>query len=257
MTDQINEISLSNNEDNIDNNQFYKQISLIVPIFEPLELFDACLDSLLSYTEHLDYIKEVCIIDNSKSSAWDLIAKYNPQYTRNNIQLHYYRPGTNLMHVESCNLALKYCTGDWILFFNDDLEIPKSQGKWLGRMTQMFEEIPECGTATLTLIHRDNTIYWCGNPKSGPCIHIDVNKPFNFIPRDYYYDSPWSNMACLLVSKKTIDKIPFDGLAPDGKYHNHYVADHFFGLKISASGLKNVVCRDTWIYHYNARVRKK
>ncbi len=236
-----------------------KCISVIIPVFDPLWLADNCIDSVLSYTDErgIKLISELVIVDNSAGNAWPIVAKYGQLMTEKGILLCYTRTRSNLMHVDSINLGLRMSSGSWILCFNDDIEIPRTQGGWLERMARVFADSVNCGAATLTLLHRDHTIYWIGNGADNE--HIDLNRPYDFIPRGYYYGSPWSNMACLLVRRSTFDKIPFDGIDPnDGKRHNHYVADHFFGRKIrSVLKKENVVCRDTWIYHYNERLRNK
>ncbi|MEN6306908.1 MAG: glycosyltransferase family A protein [Anaerohalosphaeraceae bacterium] len=231
-------------------------VSILIPVFEPLYLIDDCLNSLLSYTDAdgIDMIKEIVIIDNSKSGAWPVAAKYGSLMSIRRIAMLYQRPGKNLLHVESINMALSMSKGEWILLFNDDIEIPKTQGDWLSRQARMFRDITKCGIATITLLHRDHTIYWIGNDANSQ--HIDLGKPYDFIPRGYYLKSPWSNIANALVRRETFKKVPYDGIDPKTKQLNpHYVADHFFGRKVKALGMENAVCRDTWIYHHNERLR--
>lgn len=231
-----------------------KFISILLAVFDPIYLIEDCINSFLSYTDFGELKVELVIIDNTKDGIWPLLASYNHLMSIRGVNLTYQRNLENHLHVESSNMALNISSGDYILFFNDDLEIPRTQSGWLLRMFRIIDEIPNCGIVTLSLLHRDHTIYWIGNGDDGE--HLDYRKPFDFMPKDYYFDSPWINLACALVKRTIFDKVSFDGIDPKtGNKHTHYVADHFFGREIKALGFTNVVCRDTWIYHYNERKR--
>ena len=106
----------------------------------------------------------------------------------------------------------------------------------------------------MVLIHRDHTIYWIGEKNNR---HIDHFEPFRFLPTDHYFDSEWSNMACLLVRREIFDLIKYDGINPKtGKVHKHYSADNFFGRRVRYDlGKEQIVRKDVWLYHYNERVR--
>jgi len=233
-----------------------KQVSIIIPVFEPHYLIDECLQTLLSYTANVDLIKEVIIIDNSEESMWPVLAKYNALASVRDVNIIYIKSNINLFHVGSINMGLKYATGYYTLLFNDDISIPLTQNRWLGMMIDALEKYEKCEVVTVCLVHRDNSIYWIGLGEKNQ--HIKHFDQFDFIPSEDYFESAWSNMACYLTRRKLFDIIPFDGQRGDGRIVKHYKADNFFGRRLRDEyKWEQVVRRDVWLYHYNERNRIK
>lgn len=242
------------------------EISIIIPVIEPHYLIEGCLNTLLSYTdeEGLRQIKEIAIIDNARESIWPLIAKYNRLLTKAEITILFYRPVFPLMHIDSCNLGLSITSAPRVILYNDDIEIPITQGDWLSKMNKLMDDHPDYGSITITTLLRDHRIYHYGTVPDAyllhnkvPHTHIDYEKKYDFLPRPIH-ESDWNNFACVLIKRNTLENVPYDGIDPKGIKHLHYYCEQYHGRKIKKLGMKNVCYRDgTWIYHLNERVVKR
>lgn len=226
-------------------------VSIIIPVFEPMYLIEDCLNSLIQYTTYPDY--EIILIDNSNSGgAKDAVSRLRVP-AKKEIIIH--KSERNYLHVESNNKGIELSHGEWILFLNDDIEIPPDQGHWLSKLIEMFSLYPDCGVSTLVLIHRRKTIYWVGSTRAGH--HDQMHTIYDFVKRPPL-ESPWSNMACALTKREILNAIPYGSAHKDSRFFGiplqHYGADEAWSTKIVADmKLKNIVCLDTWIYHFNER----
>jgi len=216
-------------------------ISIIIPVIEPLYLIEGCINSIFNNTLYKNF--EIIIINNSESDINYLKTEHD------NIII--YNPQENLLHAESIRMGLCFSKGEYILLLNDDIEIPKEQPRWLNRMLEMFTSYPACGISTIVLIHADNTIYCAG---TGWDSHPNMNKKFDFAQRSPL-EIPWSNMACALTKKKYFNIVRWgEGECYGVENLKHYGDDHAWSLALAQKlNLKNIICRDTWIYHYNER----
>lgn len=239
------------------------KVSIIIAVFEPLYLIDDCLSSVLLSTDQagINLIKEIIIIDNSQTGALAVIAPYNQLLTEKGIHLLYCRMNENLLHVRSMNVGLKLSSSEYVLFLNDDIGIPVSQGSWLSKMVDLLECNPHYGSVTIDLLHRDNTIYWVGAYPEGSKdagYHREWRKPYKFQPKPIT-EEIYNPMACILMRRETLEKIPYDGINPfNGEKGLHYGgADHFWSWRVRDElDLKSMCCHDVWVYHYNERVIK-
>ena len=220
-------------------------ISIIIPVAEPLYLIEDCLNSIKNYTTYQDY--EIILIDNTLTNGVQRVLNKIGPFPKPIIP---FVAPENLFHVKSMRKGLELSHGDFILMLNDDTEVPRDQGHWLNRLLEMFSLYPNCGMATLTLLHRCHTIYWIG---SGNNHHTDMHQTYNFVKQPPL-EVLWSNMACALTKRSTLEAVPFRHPDETESAKLHYGMDRIWSNMIREKlGLKHIVCRDAWIYHYNER----
>lgn len=103
-------------------------VSIIIPSKDNYKIIKQCVDSIKKVTKYSNY--EIIIVDNGSSD--DNKALYETLASDNYCVYHYEKKDFNFSHM--CNEGAKLAKGEYLLFLNDDIEIPDSQGEWLERM---------------------------------------------------------------------------------------------------------------------------
>lgn len=103
-------------------------VSIVIPSKDNHDIIRQCISSIREYTLYKNY--EIIIVDNG--SAPDNRALYERMAKEMNCIYHYDRKEFNFSYM--CNEGAKIAKGEYLLFLNDDIEIPQNQGEWLQRM---------------------------------------------------------------------------------------------------------------------------
>lgn len=221
-------------------------VSILIPVAKPLALIEDCLETLFTHTTYRNF--EVIIVDNSLEVNNSLDLKVEELKTRYANRILVSKSLENLFHVRSIAQGLLYSRGSFILLFNDDVKIPPEGANFLDRLLDIFNENPSCGIASLSLLYDDGTYYYEGTWDYGGGNIGHLGGHGRFISKSPL-EIPWSNGACFLTRREY-----FNCVAWGVGSNSHYGEDREWSIKVREHlGVKNVVCRDAWIYHFNFR----
>ncbi len=174
-------------------------VSIIVPVFNKLELTHRCLKSLLRNTRYPNY--EVIFVDNGST---DGTRAYLQKLDKPNLRAVF--NAQNLGYVGGCNSGARVAKGEYLLFLNNDTEV---RPFWLTNLVGLAEKREEAGIVGAKLVYPDGHLQEAGgiifsdgngwNYGRG----MDPNDPrFNFV-REVDYVSG----AAMLVKRALWEKV--------------------------------------------------
>lgn len=124
--------------------------SIIVPVFNQLQLTLECLLSLANSASRHDF--EVIVIDDaSRDDTSELLPRLRG--------LRYLRNSANLGYAGACNRAAIEALGRYLVFLNNDTQV---QPSWLDALLAVFEKHPEAGIAGSKLLNPDGSLQEAG-----------------------------------------------------------------------------------------------
>lgn len=152
--------------------------SIIIPLFDRVDLTLACIDAIEDNTDHNDY--ELILVDNGSSDQTALmdVSVRNPR---------------NRGFAVACNQGARASTGDVLVFLNNDTEV---QPGWLG---PLLDAMP--GVAGPKLVYPDGSIQSAG-------ITVDFSQPPGREAVNNQTDTPGGRVdavtgACLAIDRAT------------------------------------------------------
>lgn len=127
------------------------RISIIIPVFNKVELTVQCLEALVANTEIQNY--EVIIIDNASTDG-------TQEFLKNlGGDVKIITNKENLGFAKACNQGAKAAYGEFIVFLNNDT-IP--QAGWLSELLNFMQSHSDAGIVGSKLLYPDGTIQHCG-----------------------------------------------------------------------------------------------
>lgn len=216
-------------------------VSIIIPVFNNLNLTQRCLDSIIRNTQNESY--EIILVDNGSTDGTKEFLrelgdkKITPLFLNENKGF-----------VEACNLGAKIARGKYLIFLNNDTEVTP---KWLEPLIQTMESNSECGAVGSKLIYPDGRLQEAGgivfsdghgwNYGRG----MDPSDPrFNFI-REVDYCSG----AALMVRRSLWDEI--GGF--DSRYAPAYYEDTDLCFEIRKRGFKVYYQPKSIVLHHEGK----
>ncbi len=214
--------------------------SIIIPVFNKLELTRQCLTTLASLTTMPEY--EVIVVDNASGDGTaeflaelggDVQVISNPE---------------NYGFAVACNQGANAARGEFLLFLNNDT-IP-TEG-WLNALVDEVERHPDVAVVGSKLLYEDGTIQHAGVAFSRTAF-----MPYH-IYRTFPADSPMVNRrrefqcvtgACMLVRRDVFEEV---GRFDEG-FKNGF-EDVDLCLKIRERGWRIVYRPDSVVYHLESQ----
>jgi GT2 family glycosyltransferase len=214
--------------------------SIIIPVFNKVELTQQCLMHLANVTEGISY--EVIIVDNNSSDSTGEFL----QSLDGDVQV--IRNSTNVGFSKACNQGARAARGNHILFLNNDT-IP--QVNWLAPLIQELEEHEDVGIVGSKLLYPDKTIQ-----HAGVVFSRNNESPHHFlqgVPGDLELVNERKEFqvvtaACMLVRKDVFVQV--------GGFDEGYIngfEDVDLCLKVSAAGKKIIYQPKSWLYHLESQ----
>ena len=220
--------------------------SIIIPVFNKLELTRQCLTTLASLTTMPEY--EVIVVDNASTDGTaeflaelggDVQVISNPE---------------NYGFAVACNQGANAARGEFLLFLNNDT-IPTDG--WLNALVDEVERHPDVAVAGSKLLYEDGTIQ-----HAGVAFSRTMFAPYH-IYQKLPADSPMVNRrrefqcvtgACMLVRRDVFEQV---GRFDEG-FKNGF-EDVDLCLKIRERGWRIVYRPDSVVYHLESQTpgRKK
>lgn len=203
-------------------------VSIVIPLFNHVELTTMCLESLAEHTEDGTY--EVILVDNGSSDATpDLLAclEGNVKILRNE---------TNLGFATACNQGAELASTPNVLFLNNDIE---AKPGWLPPLLDVLNSDPSVGIVGSRLLFPDGTIQHAGVALLGREQHQILLGAFHMHyaePGDCAEAAQAMNLqvvtgACLLVRRSI-----FTDVGGFDTYFWNGCEDVDFCLKVRAKG---------------------
>lgn len=225
------------------------KVSIIIPTRDYFETLDKCLKSIYKNTTYKNY--EIIIVNNDskEKETIKLFSKYKKKYSNFKVVE---APGEfNFPKIN--NIAVKECTGKYLLFLNNDTEVITPT--WINSMVgyAMQEHIGAVGPK---LLYPDDTIQHGGvvvgieGAARHAFLHSEMDS-FGFYGRllvPYNYSAVTA--ACMMIEKKKFIEV--------GKFNEDLkvaLNDIDLNLKLLEKGYYNVFLPQVELYHYESKSR--
>jgi GT2 family glycosyltransferase len=224
-------------------------VTIIIPTRDSLELLSQCVDSIRTRTDYPSY--KILVIDNG-STCPDTLAWLSGQSAADDLTV--LRDDGPFNYAALNNRGVEEAASEYVLLLNNDTEVISSG--WLADMVATAHQ-PGVGAVGAKLLYDDGSVQHCGVIVGigGSAGH--AFKGHSRAGLGYYFRaavrSEFSAVtgACLLVSRELYRSS--GGL--DAQRLKIAFNDIDFCLRLHSSGLRNVVCPDALLYHYESKSR--
>ncbi|HMB38584.1 MAG TPA: glycosyltransferase [Wenzhouxiangellaceae bacterium] len=200
------------------------KVSVIVPVYNQLHFTAACLQSLVSVRNRIDF--EIIVIDDCSSDgtrAWCKLCR----------GIRVLKNRKNLGFIRTCNRGAIAAEGHWLVFLNNDTQVTDN---WLDTLIETFADRPSAGIVGGRLVFGDGTLQEAGgiifrdasgwNYGRGE----DPDRPdFNFLSETDYVSG-----ACLAIERQLFAEL--GGF--DTYYAPAYYEDTDLCFRVRERGLK-------------------
>ena len=231
-------------------------VSIIIPSKDHPEVLQQCLNSVVSTTGGDNIKYDIVIIDNGSSAANRVkYGVYCSRAERKNglTKINYIYKSQEFNFSAMCNQGARACSGEYLLFLNDDIEAVKEG--WLREMLSQAQ-LGHVGCVGSKLIYPDtDLIQHCGiaNVRRGP-VH-KLQKMHDGKSHYFGYNRGVHNFigvtaACLMISRKKFNDI--GGFPEELKVAFN---DVDFCYTVMEKGYYNVCCNHVYLYHHESLTR--
>ncbi|MDA8219785.1 MAG: glycosyltransferase [Dehalococcoidales bacterium] len=220
------------------------EISIIIPVYNRLDLTKQCLDAVHRNTGPSSY--EVIVVDNGST---DGTQEFLLQQQASG-QLRAILNERNLGFARACNQGAEAAVGRYLLFLNNDTEV---QPNWLPRLKEVLDADPAVGVAGSKMLLANGTIDNAGIllvEDQGHGSSLFLQSAFSRLPGN----TPEANQprtyqavtgACLMVRKSAFDEA---GGFDEGYWNGFEDIDLFFTLQ--ERGWKIVYQPESAVLHH-------
>ena len=200
------------------------KVSIIIPVFNQIEVTLNCLKSILKNTAELAY--EVIVVDdNSSTETAHCLAQVGGMRVLTN------KP--NLGFLRSCSVAAAGARGRFLLFLNNDTEVTSG---WLAALLRIFEKRKDAGLVGAKLVYPDGRLQEAGGIIWRDASGVNYGKWDHPDRPDYNYvrEVDYCSGACLLISRAFFNQVGgFDPI-----YCPAYYEDTDLAFKVRKAGKK-------------------
>ncbi|MGQ0721653.1 MAG: glycosyltransferase, partial [Candidatus Eiseniibacteriota bacterium] len=223
----------------------HPRVSIIVPLFNRVDLTARCLESISEHSEPGLY--EVVLVDNgSTDGTADLL-----RCLEGNVKVVVNE--RNLGFATACNQGAEMAATDNLLFLNNDVE---AKPGWLAPLLALFDADPGVAAAGSRLLFLDGTIQHAGvallHDPAAPvplrAFHMHYGQPADFADANVRSEVQVLTAACLLVRRGVFEAV--------GGFDTHYwngCEDVDLCLKIGAKGWTLVYEPQSCLVHHESQ----
>ena len=211
-------------------------VSIIIPIYNQLDLTLGCLDSLARCAGPTSF--EVIVIDDQSDPLVAEILQGIP-----NLRLH--RNTENRGFVRNCNFGAAESRGEFLVFLNNDTEV--SPG-WLETLLEVFATKPDAGAVGAKLVFPDGRLQEAGGLiwSDGTCWNYGKNDDPDRPEYSYVRRIDYGTGACLMIRRSLFRQV--GGF--DERYCPAYYEDADLAFKVRQQGLQVYFQPDARIVHH-------
>jgi len=216
----------------------YPLVSVVIPHYITHECLKDSMKKVVEKTSYPDY--EIIISDdftntpeNTKTLEW-IRDEYNCQVLFNPIH------GSMAYAI---NRGVDASKGEYIIVLSNDV-FPVEQEDWIEIMVKYMQENPKVGGMSPRSMTPNNKVYYVGaRVRDDDRIrHIDYGRANAHPPTA---ESPYTNAACMIVSRKLFDEV--GGF--DERFIGLGLEDVDFGYKLRAAGYKVLYFSEVTMCH--------
>ncbi len=184
-------------------------LSIIIVGWNTRNLLKNCLSSILANPPAAPY--EIWVVDNaSTDGSSSMVRESFPQ-------AHLIENNENLGFSGANNLAIRQCTGKYLLLLNPDTLVESGA---LQALVDFMEQHPEVGSVGPRILNPDCSMQILSHPRPTlsrelwRLLHLDSILPYAVYPRTKWETNQAQEVdvltgACLLVRKEVLDQIGF------------------------------------------------
>ncbi len=232
----------------LSHNDSCPDVSIVIPVFNKLELTQVCIASILEHGAQASF--ELIVVDNGSTDG-------TPDWLRQEVAKGHCKAILNHENqgfAHGCNAGAASANGQYILFLNNDMAV---KSNWLDPMVTTLENDPEVGIVGAKLLFPDETIQHSGvtlvskphDPESELFgMHLNYKQPSHTpkanLPK--YFQAVTG--AALLIRRKLHLKL--GGFNPQYWNGNE---DVDLCLRVRAEGFKIVYRPESVIYHFESQ----
>ena len=202
----------------MNDNEGIHYIDIIIPTFNNIAQLSQCVNSILTHTVSSN-IMRIIVINNGALETNNYISKHP--------FLKMIDAGKNLGWEGGLKLGLEHSKAPFVMFMNDDTNIPYASNLWLLRMLQHFKDPKVAAVGPMS-----NVVAGYQN------IFFDQSSGFH-VP-----EAPFLIFFCVLLRRKYLDAIGgIDDTLPGGD-------DFDLSIRFKQVGLKLLIERETFVFHH-------
>jgi GT2 family glycosyltransferase/glycosyltransferase involved in cell wall biosynthesis len=198
--------------------------SIIIPVYNQIEFTLHCLKSIQENPSIAS--AEVIVLDDASQDETQEILPRVPG-------IRYFRNGSNLGFLRTCNRAASEARGEYLVFLNNDTEVQKD---WLDKMLAVFERDEHAGIVGAKLIYPNGclqeagSLIWSDGSVRNFGRDDDPSKP----EYNYLRETDYCSGACIAIKASLFrDVNGFDEL-----YEPAYYEDVDLAFKVREKGYK-------------------
>ena len=217
-------------------------VSIIIPVFNKIELTLQCLNSLNEINSQ--NIFEVIVVDNNSTDGTNEIL--NKVKDSLKYELKIIQNSSNLGFAKANNIGIKSAKYDNILFLNNDTI---AEIDFLNKPVEILNS-KNIGAVGIKLLYPDRLIQHAGLAFGGNKLaqHIFNFYPSHYPPANFSKEVSAITGACFFIKKSLFEKLGgFDEAFINGQ------EDIDLCMKIKSLGLKIWYSPDAWIYHLESQ----
>lgn len=224
----------------------FKTVDIIIPVFNAIEITEACISSVLKYSDNCRLI-----LVNDASSEPRVKEYLNSVHSlpQKNIEVIVRHNEVNVGFLKTINDAYKLTKGHFVIL-NSDTEVPPD---WLNRLFAPIIANPS-GVASATPFS-NSAMGWLGcnfpNPEQDNELfkQMDVDLLDSFFHK-YSTDTPielFSGVGfCMAFNRTVVEKI---GLFDSDTFGKGYCEEVDWSLRAFTAGYKNVLVPNLFVFH--------
>jgi len=225
----------------------YPKVSIIIPVFNKLELTKKCINAIFANTDYPNY--EIIIVDNAST---DGTKEYLSELSNKHQNIKTIINEENLGFSKANNLASEIAEGKYIHFLNNDTQVQKY---WLCSLVETAEKDDKIYAVGSLLLFPNHTIQHTGvivsnRPEEISPVHTLYKYPQNIVRHPYLFQV--LTAASLLVRKDIFFKVN----KFDEKFWNGY-EDVDLCFKLTKLGGKLVIEPRSEVIHYESQSGKQ
>jgi GT2 family glycosyltransferase len=216
------------------------EVSIIIPVFNHLALTLECLQSIAQNTAATVSYEVILADDASSPEVSAALARIrNVRHQRN---------PENLGFLRNCNAALPLARGRWVLFLNNDVQVPSG---WLQALRAVFERSDKVGIVGPAFVYPSGHLQEAGGAfrADGTALMVGINDdpelPAYSFPRRVDYVSG----ACLMIRHDLLRQL--GGFSEE--FLPCYCEDSDLCLRAQEAGYEVVVEPRVHVVHHLSR----